>query len=173
MLPCEFVGYSSCDQYFYPEAADQWVEHIIVDHLSNRLPSKSACWFCDDHDFDASRDGDRMTHFRNRLNHIRIHIRDDGFGLENIRPDYAFIAHLEKIGLITRPVLETAQSWQEGPVSGVTGIYAHDWEPPERQQQYGQSQAVVINEKPRGRKSNKHSDGQKRRHREHGSKHLK
>ncbi|KAF2995771.1 hypothetical protein E8E14_000554 [Neopestalotiopsis sp. 37M] len=168
-LPCEFVGYASCDQYFYPEEADQWIEHIIVDHLRNHLPSKSACWYCDDHDFDASRDGDRMTHFRNRLDHIRTHIRDEGLGVDDIRPDYAFIAHIEKLGLIAQPVFQEAQSWQEGPVSGVTGIYAHDWEPPERQQQYGQSQAVVINEKSRGRKSNKHSDGHRRKDRTHGA----
>lgn len=175
MLPCEFIKYESCDLYFHPEDIDQWMDHIIVDHLDSRLPNKSACWYCDDYDFDALRDGvDKLTHFRNRLDHIHGHIRDDAYGVNQIRPDFAFIAHIESLGLIAQPMFEEVQSYREGPDSGVTGIYAHDWVPPERQQQqYGQSQAVVINEKPRGRKSNKHSDDHKRKHREHGTKHHK
>lgn len=159
ILPCEFVGYESCDQYFYPIDADQWMNHIIVDHLQERLPNKSNCWFCDNQDFDARRDHtDKASSFRNRLDHIRIHIRDERLGIRNMRPDYDFVAHLWKHGLIRRRVYEAAQRWREGP-SHVEGIVPHDFIPEEQIQREKLSQRVVVSEpreRERSHRSHRH-----------------
>ncbi|KAI0178421.1 hypothetical protein BJ166DRAFT_50598 [Pestalotiopsis sp. NC0098] len=160
VLPCEFIGYDSCDQYFYPVDADQWMNHIIVDHLQEKLPNKSNCWFCDNKDFDARRDRtDKASSFRNRLDHIRIHIQDERLGIRNMRPDYDFVAHLWKRGLIRRRVYEAAQRWREGPVSHVEGIVPHDFIPEEQIQREEQSQKVVVSdprERGKSHKSHRH-----------------
>lgn len=151
VLPCEFVGYDSCDQYFSLMDADQWMDHIIVDHLQNWLPNKSNCWFCDHIDFDARRDRtDKASSFRIRLEHIRSHIRDEGLGIRDVRPDYNFVAHLWRHRLISRRTYEAAQRWIKDPASNVTGLIPHDFIPEEQIQREERSQTVVFS-KPRER----------------------
>lgn len=165
ILPCEFVSYGSCNENFYPTEFDRWILHIVVDHLRNRLPNKCCCWFCDTYDFDARRDHlDKESNFRNRLDHIRCHIRDDGLGIDQIRPDYDFIAHIWKCGLISRAVYETAQRWREGVSSSVEGIVPHDYIPEEQIQRHERSQMIIVTD-PRQR-SRRHEGKRVSRRRE-------
>lgn len=155
ILPCEFVSYGSCDEQFHLTDFDQWMKHIVFDHLGNSLPNKCCCWYCDNCDFDARRDHlDKESNFRNRLDHIRCHIRDDGFGIDEIRPDYDFIAHLWKLGLISRGTYEATQRWREGVSSSVEGIVPHDYIPEEQIQRHERSQMIIVTD-PR-QKSRRH-----------------
>lgn len=160
ILPCEFVGYGACNEQFDPLDTEQWIEHIIVDHLQNQLPNKSNCWFCDNYDFDARRDRiDKMTSFRNRLEHVRSHILDEGCGADGIRPDFDLVAHLWKLRLISQRVYDAAQRYREGPRSRVTGIYRYDFIPEEQIQREEQNQRVVVSEPKHRERSHKHRSG--------------
>lgn len=159
ILPCEFIGYGSCNEQFYPVEVDRWMDHIMVDHLQNDLPSKSNCWFCDSISFDARRNHtDKATSFRNRLEHICTHIRDDGRGVDDIRADFHLLEHLWKRRLISRNVYEVARGWREGP-SHVEGIVPHDFIPLEQIQREELSQRVVVSEpreRERSHRSHRH-----------------
>ncbi|KAI0437011.1 hypothetical protein F4803DRAFT_178211 [Xylaria telfairii] len=47
-LPCEFVGYSACERTFAINDVDNWIEHIISEHLQENLPKRVVCWFCNE-----------------------------------------------------------------------------------------------------------------------------
>ncbi|KAF7536998.1 hypothetical protein G7054_g4130 [Neopestalotiopsis clavispora] len=80
-LQCEFGGYQSYDYTYHPEDTEQWVDHIIFDHLRYQLPNKCSCWCCVDCVFDDQRNIlDAMTSFRNRHDHICSQIGSDGVG---------------------------------------------------------------------------------------------
>ncbi|KAI3324602.1 hypothetical protein HD806DRAFT_534066 [Xylariaceae sp. AK1471] len=77
-LPCEFVGYGSCDRTFALDEVEPWIEHIVTEHLKDHLPRKAICWFCDDYTFDSKSVGNnRRTNFDNRMWHIHDHILND------------------------------------------------------------------------------------------------
>ncbi|ETS77448.1 hypothetical protein PFICI_11322 [Pestalotiopsis fici W106-1] len=178
ILPCEFIGYDGCDNRYQLDDTDQWINHIMIDHLGYRLPSRCACWYCDDHVFDVVENHlDVTTNFCERLRHIRNHILYDGYGIAQIRPDYAFLAHLKRLGLVNQTVFDEARSWREGPGARVSDIYDHDWMPPGRQQQYEQQyeqrQDVVIASSREGRprrdreRKGRREDGSRRHHPKH------
>lgn len=152
-LPCEFVGFAVCNFQYNLADTEQWINHIIDDHLGYRLPQKCACWYCDDYVFDINENGlDEITNFRQRLYHIREHITYNGYGISNIRPDYNFVAHLWSLGMINQSTYDAALSHREGPRSNVTGIYRYDFVPPERQYQQDRNASVVVSQNTREEK---------------------
>ncbi|ETS75646.1 hypothetical protein PFICI_12590 [Pestalotiopsis fici W106-1] len=183
ILPCEFVGYTGCNRTFQLDDTDRWINHIIIDHLEYRLPSRCACWYCDDHVFDAfqNRPDDHVsnatqnrldvaTNFGVRLRHIRNHILYDGYGISQIRPDYAFLAHIKKLGLVSQAVFDEALSWIPDPDSGIADMYNHDCVPHGRHYQYEESPEIVTARRPRGRRLRKNQERKANREaREDGS----
>ncbi|KAI1132143.1 hypothetical protein F5Y10DRAFT_6087 [Nemania abortiva] len=130
-LPCEFVGYSNCEQRFALNEVDLWIEHIISDHLQGSLPDKVICWFCDDYIFDSNRVGNRHLNFQQRMWHIRDHFWDGGVGVHNMRPDYYFNEHLRRSRLIPDHVYHSVRRYTEVPQPN--WIIPHDEELPSRQ----------------------------------------
>ncbi|KAI1188442.1 hypothetical protein F5B17DRAFT_268645 [Nemania serpens] len=141
-LPCEFVGYSDCEQNFDIDDFNSWVEHIVSVHLRHRLPKTVVCWFCDDEVFNSKK-GDRESNFRRRMWHIRGHILQQGLTLHNIRPDHYMNAHLFKNGLIHEERFHAVQRWGEVPQG--SWIIAHDAMPPERQARDLRQGIEVVN----------------------------
>lgn len=130
-LPCEFAKYSRCRRTFPLTDLDQWMDHIIVDHLDHKLPNKCVCWFCDDISFDAeAQKTDRLNNFFLRLEHIRDHFRDDHYTVDEIRPDFAFISHLHHHQLISDRMFHRTESWGESPAPTNPDLYSHDFIPP-------------------------------------------
>ncbi|CAJ2514243.1 Uu.00g023620.m01.CDS01 [Anthostomella pinea] len=132
-LPCEFVGLASCDYSFDYDDTAVWIEHTIQVHLSDELPNKVLCWFCDEYSFDASHpdiEGNRRTNFYQRIRHIRDHFLNEGKTVEQIRPDFHMLEHLNRHGLITKAAYTKARRYCEVP--RVSGIYAPGYVPEER-----------------------------------------
>jgi hypothetical protein len=130
-LPCEFVGYSRCDRLFSLEDVDNWIEHIISDHLHGKLPTTAVCWFCDDYIFDSKEVGSRRQNFQNRMLHNRDHILFEGRSAHDMRPDYFLNRHLYDCQLISESMYRVIHSYSEVPVG--TYIIAHDSVPPDRE----------------------------------------
>ncbi|KAI0181338.1 hypothetical protein GGR52DRAFT_567568 [Hypoxylon sp. FL1284] len=156
VLPCEFVGLSSCDETFGFDEADMWIEHIVTSHLRNKLPSKGLCWYCDDYQFTAkdTAQGDRRMNFEYRMEHIRQHIAD-GFTANNIRPDFHMIEHLHSHRLISDTVYNWAKQWTEVPggSSHMSHIHPPNFVPPERKtKQYHDSKVVVKESRKKDKK---------------------
>lgn len=152
MLPCEFISYAACNEWYDAEDTYTWTQHVIVDHLHHKIPSVCCCWFCDDIRFYANESKlDRMTNFLNRMDHIRQHIVEDGFTIHNIRPDFPFLKHLHKNGFIEQSTFDAAMSWTEGPKSRVAGLYPHDFVPPEQLRRYERSQVVIVDQQKEDR----------------------
>ncbi|KAI3327904.1 hypothetical protein HD806DRAFT_341594 [Xylariaceae sp. AK1471] len=115
-LPCEFVGYGFCDRTFHLDDVESWIEHIISEHLDNRLPRKAICWFCDDFDFDSKSVGDdRRANYDNRMWHIRDHFMSETGNVNSIRPDHHFNNHLQESQLITTQAYHSARRYDEVP----------------------------------------------------------
>ncbi|KAI0426303.1 hypothetical protein F5Y09DRAFT_69038 [Xylaria sp. FL1042] len=114
-LPCEFVGYSQCDMMFEMDEVDDWIDHIITNHLGDNLPRKAVCWFCDDFPFDSKHTGDRRINFDNRMYHIRDHFYYEGKTTHDIRPDHYLNKHLLDCGLISEQSYNVVRRWPEAP----------------------------------------------------------
>ncbi len=131
-LPCEFAGYTECDLVFELDDVQNWIEHIIVDHLREILPRKAICWFCDDYIFDSKRTGDRRTNFEERMNHIRNHFLYEGKTAQDMRPDHHFNRHLRDHKLISEAGFNAVRKWDEVPQgSWILPLDAtpSDWQP--------------------------------------------
>ncbi|KAI0872468.1 hypothetical protein GGS24DRAFT_436758 [Hypoxylon argillaceum] len=114
-LPCEFIGYNHCEQNFALDDVENWIDHIITDHLQGVLPKKVVCWFCDDFLFDSKHTAGRRQNFNNRMWHIREHILIEGMSVHNIRPDHYFNAHLRDSGLISENTYLAVRRYTEVP----------------------------------------------------------
>jgi hypothetical protein len=117
VYPCEFYWFSNCQERFNATDFENWFHHIAGHHLDYNLPRESVCWYCDDEIYRApsrSHD-DLMACFRKRLLHIACHLRGE---LESgqIRPDFPFLKHIRKLGLIGDEIVGLARSWHELPV---------------------------------------------------------
>ncbi|KAJ8133554.1 hypothetical protein O1611_g66 [Lasiodiplodia mahajangana] len=132
-LPCEFVGYSRCDQTFTLDEIDAWVEHIVSGHLRGHLPAKVRCWFCDEFILDAEHAGGRLLNFQQRMWHIRGHILD-GFSVNEMRPDYYFNEHLHCHRLIPEHVYDDIRRWTKIPPS--ESIISHEEERRDRRHRH-------------------------------------
>ncbi|KAI1781159.1 hypothetical protein F4818DRAFT_436352 [Hypoxylon cercidicola] len=158
LLPCEFVGYGSCDVVFNFDRTEDWIEHIITRHLHDKLPAKTVCWFCDDFPCDAkvTAQGDRRMNFQYRMEHIREHIAD-GKTANDMRPDYHMIEHLHAHRLITDRAYNQAKGYSEMPCgsSHTTHIYPPNYVPPEREKERYHKDKIVIKEDRRRRNKGK------------------
>ncbi|KAI0102620.1 hypothetical protein GGR51DRAFT_527089 [Nemania sp. FL0031] len=114
-LPCEFVGYKSCDTVFAIDDVESWIEHIISEHLQGKLPRIALCWFCDDITFDSKGSQDRRTNFVQRMWHIREHILLEGKTVNDVRPDYYFNLHLHDHQILPETFYNLAHRYSEGP----------------------------------------------------------
>ncbi|KAI1144723.1 hypothetical protein F4825DRAFT_342036 [Nemania diffusa] len=114
-LPCEFASYGHCEQVFGLDDVDNWIEHIITDHLQGELPKKVVCWFCDDFVFDSKYTAGRRQNFSNRMWHIRDHVLIEGCSAKDIRPDHHFNTHLREAGLISESTYLTVRRYTEAP----------------------------------------------------------
>lgn len=143
-LPCEFVGYHDCGHSFALDETDQWIEHCIV-HLQDHLPMICMCWYCDDILFDARQlRQDKQSNFRDRMEHIRDHIRDEHYTAHDMRPDFYFLEHLRKYGLITEAVHYLAREWNDSPVPFIGGLHNHNFKPPEMIRAVERLEQVIV-----------------------------
>ncbi|KAI1505185.1 hypothetical protein F5X99DRAFT_307101 [Biscogniauxia marginata] len=128
-LVCEFIGYDSCEKAFELDKKNAWIEHVVT-HLRGHFPKRCVCWFCDDYEFfaDSTRLEDLKLNFKNRMHHIAEHFAK-GAIVDEIRPDYFFLDHLDSFGLITKTNYQMVRNWQEGPF--VRGIYPPSYVPPQ------------------------------------------
>ncbi|KAI2634188.1 hypothetical protein GGS26DRAFT_33811 [Hypomontagnella submonticulosa] len=151
VLPCEFVGLASCDLTFYLDDTDAWIEHISTEHLQEKLPSKSICWFCDDFVFDSKArefGNDRSYAFDCRMKHIRGHIVEEGKTTQDMRPDYHMTEHLRRHKLITEEVYQLALKWTELPCprEQLRHVFPPHHVPAERRIQQERSTRVYIDQ---------------------------
>lgn len=87
--PCEYIGYSSCDEQFLLKDIEEWIEHTVVPLLRQEPPKKSASSYCDDPiSEDERRDLIPVTKFRDRFDHVCGHIRNDDSSKGQTRPDF-------------------------------------------------------------------------------------
>ncbi|KAI1397776.1 hypothetical protein F4819DRAFT_63101 [Hypoxylon fuscum] len=163
-LPCEFVGIGSCDVTFRYEDTEAWIEHIINQHLRNKLPNKALCWYCDDFWFDAKEQtqGDRRMNFQNRMYHIREHIAN-GKTANDIRPDFPMLEHLLRHNLISEGRYNEYRRYNEVPCprSQMSHIYPPGYVPPERQQERERASRVIIDSEKEERRRRRHKNGRK------------
>lgn len=114
-LPCEFHRLTGCRSSFPADATTEWTEHVS-EHLQWNFPEECWCWFCDSQKFFAAdRSGDRSFNFSVRMEHIRDHIVEGEYSLQQRRRDYPLLKHLAKHGLIPRDVANRELSTAEGP----------------------------------------------------------
>ncbi|KAI0142376.1 hypothetical protein F4776DRAFT_503703 [Hypoxylon sp. NC0597] len=162
-LPCEFVGLGSCDETFNYDETEAWIEHIIVNHLKDKLPSKAVCWFCDEYPFDAKAPQvrDRRLNFHNRMEHIRDHIVSEGKTANDIRPDFHMLDHLRQHGLIPETTYHQVRRWHEPslPPENMRHVYRRDYIPPERRVQQEFSNRVLIDHSKEERQRKKERKG--------------
>ncbi|KAI1167204.1 hypothetical protein F5B18DRAFT_478514 [Nemania serpens] len=154
-LPCEFVGYSGCEQNFDPDDFDSWIEHIVSVHLRGQLPKTVVCWFCDDEVFDSKK-GSRELNFRQRMWHIRDHILQQGLTLHNIRPDHYLNTHLWNKRLIDESVFYAVRRYAE--VAQGSWILPHDAMPPERQARDSRQGVEYVNPHDEERSYRRHQN---------------
>ncbi|KAI1354297.1 hypothetical protein F5Y01DRAFT_302635 [Xylaria sp. FL0043] len=130
-LPCEFVGYGHCDLVFRIDDVEQWIDHIVGEHLQGNFPRKAVCWFCDDFTFDSKQTGDRAINFDNRMYHIRDHFYYERKTVGDMRPDHHLNKHLRDCGLIDEHLYNSVRRWAEVPQP--PWILPHDAMPSEWQ----------------------------------------
>ncbi|KAI0205485.1 hypothetical protein F4808DRAFT_234796 [Astrocystis sublimbata] len=161
-LPCEFMS-MGCDVRFGLDDVDGWIEHVIFDHLKNKLPKKVACWFCDTWTFDYHNSGkDRRSNFDSRMWHIRDHILVDGFGDHDIRPDHFFMEHLEKHEIVSQQAYYYTRRYSEIPQGD--WIIPHDAVPREwEQQERGECEYYDPQKDKRKDRRHKHKSGSSRK----------
>ncbi|KAI1800913.1 hypothetical protein F4811DRAFT_485387 [Daldinia bambusicola] len=146
-LPCEFIGLG-CDETFSFNEVDAWTEHIITNHLGNKLPSTVVCWFCDIWPFDCNRPditGDRRHNFYQRMQHICGHFID-GKSVSEMRPDFYMIEHLGKNKLVAESTYRHLKRWKDVPCSieEIRHVQGPDFVSPERQEQQRLSERVFV-----------------------------
>ncbi|KAJ2986913.1 hypothetical protein NUW58_g4806 [Xylaria curta] len=161
LLPCEFVGYHHCDEYFDPDDVEGWIEHIVTEHLDNHLPKKVICWYCDNFVFDYKATGDRRYNFECRMWHIRGHIVEEGLTVHHMRPDHYLNAHLNDHRLIPENTYQLVRRRAELPQPG--WIYSHDALPPELEEKRSRDQRQYApsprDEERKHRKEHRHRSG--------------
>ncbi|OTA96690.1 hypothetical protein M434DRAFT_8638 [Hypoxylon sp. CO27-5] len=166
VLPCEFVGLERCDVTFNYDETEAWIEHIIVNHLQDRLPSKAACWYCDAYLFDAKAPQvrDRRLNFHNRMEHIREHIMSEGKTANDIRPDFHMADHLRHHRLISEATYNHIRRWREGSLrpEDMRHVYPHNYVPPERRVQQERSNRLLIDHSKEERQRKKEKKGRSR-----------
>ncbi|RYO86289.1 hypothetical protein DL764_009028 [Monosporascus ibericus] len=111
-LPCDFVGWSACNEKFDVDDLHGWVGHVEQYHLFDNFPRKVMCWFCSETfkvGKNASKD-ERRTNFWSRMQHIQTHIRRDRKGEDDIRVDFHYAEHLHSAGLISEEVYHLART---------------------------------------------------------------
>ncbi|KAI1637068.1 hypothetical protein F4809DRAFT_640826 [Biscogniauxia mediterranea] len=158
MLPCEFVGLSSCNAMFQLHDVHAWIEHIIG-HLDRKLPEKVNCWYCDGHVFEAQSREYRRANFEDRMQHIRDHIITEHRTAHDIRPDYHMLDHLHRHRLIPEDQYRMARNWFEAP--RCDGIQPPNYIPPSKQKQRELANRVIPDQH--------REDRQWRRERRHNS----
>ncbi|ROW06398.1 hypothetical protein VMCG_04348 [Cytospora schulzeri] len=101
-LPCEFQLLTGCTIGFQDGEEREWKEHHEA-HMRGKFPSKLNCWFCETFTFDAKQlyGGDKSYNFEMRMEHIRGHIVEDGYGASSMRPDGRLIRHLRHERIIS------------------------------------------------------------------------
>ncbi|KAI0445578.1 hypothetical protein F4803DRAFT_135803 [Xylaria telfairii] len=161
-LPCEFVGYSSCDQTFAMDDVENWIEHIISEHLQEKLPKRVVCWFCDEWIFDYKTVGDRRVNFENRMWHIRDHFLD-GMTAHRMRPDHHLNAHLQSFGLIPEHAYHVVRRYAEVPQGN--WILPHDSYPAEWEDKNARGEREYNSplEEQRKNRKNRHKSGKSRK----------
>ncbi|KAI0900052.1 hypothetical protein F4806DRAFT_454893 [Annulohypoxylon nitens] len=125
-LPCEFYAIGGCETFFEYNDRNAWIEHILVDHLQDKLPQKADCWFCTTYSFnvkDPRVHGDRRLNFEYRMNHIHRHI-GEGKGASDMMPDFHMLDHLLKHKLISEGRYNEVRRWRGLPTP--LGPLPHD-----------------------------------------------
>ncbi|OTB19732.1 hypothetical protein K445DRAFT_18281 [Daldinia sp. EC12] len=115
ILPCEMSALG-CQMVFSRDEIEAWVDHIVVEHLHDRVPKKLGCWFCDLL-FDACAapsGGDRLFNFNIRMAHICDHFME-GKTVHDIRADFHMVAHLSSLGLMPRTHADSLRRWHDNP----------------------------------------------------------
>lgn len=160
-LPCEFYAIGGCEAFFEYDDTEAWVEHIIVDHLQDKLPKRIDCWFCTSYAFstkDPGVNGDLRLNFQRRMEHIRAHVKD-GKTANDMMPDFHMLDHLLKHDLISEGRYNEVRRWHglPAPRDHLKGFYKPDFIPPERHRQTERSNMVQIdhNKEERQRKKDR------------------
>ncbi|KAI1307717.1 hypothetical protein F5Y03DRAFT_114466 [Xylaria venustula] len=143
-LPCEFAAYRQCGLVFEIDAVDDWIEHIVSDHLQGRLPPMCICWFCDDFVFDTKNDLDSRSVFENRMWHIRGHIVEDGDAIPDMRPDYYLLDHAHRHRAISTETYNMARKYSEIPRPG--HVCPFDFNSPEAERHDELSKRIIVDQ---------------------------
>lgn len=168
-IPCDFLGWSGCDERFTVYRPRAWLDHIESAHLrGKKFPPKVKCWFCDVvFTAKSSSPEDCRRNSSDRLNHISDHIRNENVGEDDILPDWHYAEYLHGKKLITEEVYAQAMEWRDvvrypdGSLSKVpqmSGIHKPSFTPPSRQAQQERNTQVIVD-----------NDKERRRHRSHRS----
>ena len=115
-IPCEFVGWHSCDVTFGLDNIDAWCQHVAHDHLLGHIPKKLRCWYCDDVQFKSQSTNTAHLHrnLHDRFVHILDHIRYQHKGAHDIRIDWDMLEHLRKHDIIDQDQYnQTYNEWRE------------------------------------------------------------
>ncbi|KAH8652294.1 hypothetical protein BX600DRAFT_501594 [Xylariales sp. PMI_506] len=115
-LPCEFSIWGSCMTYFAIDQVQDWIDHIVCDHLAGILPTESLCWFCDasfgTHAFELTgawlEQPGPWDRFKIRMEHIRGHILDRPAITDSIRPDRNLLNMILEHGFIDKKTYSEA-----------------------------------------------------------------
>ncbi|KAI0018273.1 hypothetical protein F4780DRAFT_533941 [Xylariomycetidae sp. FL0641] len=169
VLWCEFLGYTACDATFRLDDVQSWIDHIIDGHLSNKLPRRVQCWFCDDYKFDAGK-GDRRSNFEARLWHIYNHVFSEHKGAACMRLDFHMNDHIEKHNLASRAATHGVRRLcTEAPV--IDDMVPLGTVPEGQAYQAERANQVLIDgEKDERRRRKQHGHSSRSSH-SHGSKH--
>ncbi|WYZ37304.1 hypothetical protein EsH8_II_000810 [Colletotrichum jinshuiense] len=127
MLSCEFRPWTGCQQEFRLDEVDLWIRHAEDDHLQGVYPTMCICWYCGDFDFNTQRGTDAGMNFFQRMQHIAGHMLD-GYRFEERRPDFHFLEHVYRAGMISYEAYQQAKGASEGPTAP-TGVYPSGWRP--------------------------------------------
>lgn len=141
-LPCEFVGYDHCEETFNIDDKDGWISHIIQCHLGNNFPPRCICWFCDEeYVAQSSSTVDCWESYQLRMDHIAEHFRTSNLGVDEIRPDFFFLDHIHRHGLVSKEEYRHATKYRE--LKQITDLHEASWRPT------GQDQGTEVVETSR------------------------
>ncbi|KAJ4127216.1 hypothetical protein NW768_008843 [Fusarium equiseti] len=126
-LVCEFVRYTGCNAVFDSNDESGWIEHNVNSHLGDTFPAVCVCWFCD-REFKASSKSWTGTEacYRERMHHIAKHFRKGVTGRQ-MRPDFFFLDHVHKYGLIDEETFQREAMRHEAPQ--LSGLHPAGWRP--------------------------------------------
>lgn len=129
-LVCEFINYNGCNATFDANDEAGWIAHIATYHLGNAFPAVCVCWFCDK-EFRASSYNQLGTEacYQKRMRHIAKHFRK-GLTVRQIRPDFFFLDHIYKYGLIDEETFQREKMYHEAPQ--MPGLHPAGWRPETR-----------------------------------------